>query len=246
MTVSEMSNLFDTYMHSQSMYEGFNNPEYLILDEYEKSVFLTRAQKELVLALYEGKYAGYDGFESSEELRRFLSPLVKEASLYPITTSNGLPLGIASTSKFFSLPEDLWFITYEAAVISSDDCFNGTSLDVVPTSQNEYHKVKRNPFRGANNRRVLRLDLADNVVELVSTKTISTYYLRYISQLSPIILVSLPQDLSIDGKREVTACQLPESLHDMIVQGAVSLAVSTKGLGANTGSKQQESNSKEQ
>jgi len=142
-----------------------------------------------------------------------------------------MPLGISSTSKFFTLPEDTWFITYEAAQVSSSDCHNGSILDVVPVTQDEYHKIKRNPFRGANGRRVLRLDLADNVVELVSIYQITQYYLRYVSRPAPIILTNLPDGTAIYNISKVTSCMLHEALHQSILERAVSLAIASRSIG---------------
>lgn len=139
-------------------------------------------------------------------------------------------MGMESTSKFFTLPEDLWFITYEAATVSSKDCHNGKVLDVISVTQDEYHRIKRNPFRGASGRRVLRLDLADSVIELVSKYTVTKYYIRYISQLSPIILVDLPDDLTIKGVSEETECKLHEAVHERILERAVQLAVASKSI----------------
>jgi len=76
-----------------------------------------------------------EGFENTEERRRYLSNLVREASLTPITTTNGNVLGMESNSKFFTLPEDLWFITYEAIKVSNTcnkDCAYTNFLEVVP------------------------------------------------------------------------------------------------------------------
>ena len=43
------------------------------LNEYEKSLYLTKAQEEYVLSLYNGKNPYGDSFEKTEELRRYLS-----------------------------------------------------------------------------------------------------------------------------------------------------------------------------
>lgn len=238
MELAEFSNQFDTQIASYNLRQMHGEQDNLAFDEYEKSVFLTKAQEELVLAYYTGKNSDGEGFEYTEEIRRYLANLIKEASLSPITTSNGMPLGISSSSKFFTLPEDLWFITYEAATVSSSDCHNGSTLDVIPITQDEYHKIKRNPFRGANGRRVLRLDLAEKIVELVSKYDISSYYLRYLSELTPIILVSLPDGMTIHGQSDKSPCVLHPALHQHILDLAVSLAISSKSIW-NKGSEKQ-------
>jgi len=230
MTLQDFSHGFDTYLNSYSQRQGFGAQDALALDEYEKSLFLTKAQEEIVLAFYTGRNPDGESFEQTEEVRRYMANLIREADLSPITASTGQPLGISSMSRFFTLPEELWFITYEAATVSSDDCHDGSVLDVVPVTQDEYHKIRRNPFRGANGRRVLRLDLADKVVELVSRYSVSSYYVRYLAELSPIILVDLPDGMAIRHESSAMDCILHEALHERILERAVQLAIASKGL----------------
>lgn len=54
------------------------------------------------------------------------------------------------------------------------------------------------------------------------------YKLRFIKRPQPIVLVELPNDLTIDGVREVTQCELNPILHMDIVNKAVELAIVTK------------------
>lgn len=230
MTIQDFSNGFDTQINSYNRRQGFGEQDALAFDEYEKSEFLTKAQEDIMLSLYTGKNTYRESFEKTEEIRRYLSNLIREASLAPIANSSGQILGISSSSKFFTLPKDLWFITYEAATVSSDDCHSGSTLDVVPVTQDEYHRIKRNPFRGANERRVLRLDLADKVVELVGKYEVSRYYVRYIKELSPIILIDLPDDMTIRGRNKAQGCVLHEALHGLILRTAVEMAIASKSI----------------
>lgn len=233
MTLQEFSNQFDTMLNSYAHKIGFGDQVSMAdvaLDEYEKSVWLTKAQEELVVSCYNGKNAFGDSFESTEELRRYLSNLVTEDSIDPITSSIGSPLGMDSKSKFFTLPDDLWFITYEDVTTSDGGCGNGGKMDVYPVTQDEYLKIKRNPFRGANNRRALRLDLADGVVEVVCKYNVTNYYIRYIRKPSPIILEDLPDNLTIEGSNCSTPCELHEALHQRILERAVRLALQSKGI----------------
>lgn len=238
MTISNFSNGFDTLLNSYASKtvpgDQASRAE-VHLDEYEKSFFLTKAQDEIVIELYSGKNAYGDSFENTEETRRYLSNLIAEDRLDPITTSSGMPLGVDSKSKFFTLPENLWFITYEAVILEADRCGNEHAyMDVVPVTQDEYHRVKRNPFRGPNNRRALRLDLSEGVIEIVCKYPVESYYVRYMRKARPIILTDLKgTDLSIDGVRgtqdNYNPCELHEALHQRILERAVTLALRSKG-----------------
>ena len=232
MQVNDFSSQFDVLLNSYAISARFgstDNPGTIELDEYEKSLLLTKSQEDLTIELYSGRNSMGTSFEETEEMRRYLSKLVKEAKLEPITTSNDKPLGIDSNSKFFTLPADLWFITYESVSISDGKCGNMNTMDVYPVTQDEYHKIKRNPFRGANNRRSLRLDLSDGVVEIVSKYTVTEYYLRYLRKLQPIVLVNLGNEQSIEGVSVISECELPEILHQRILDRAVQLALQSRG-----------------
>ena len=236
MTREEFSNGFDTLLNSYSMSAGFGEEisrQTIALDEYEKSLFLTQAEKDLVVSLYNGKNPYGESFESTEEMRRYLSNLVCESTLYPITNTQGTPLGATTTSKFFTLPSDLWFITLESVKVSDGKCKDKSVMKVYPTKQDEFQNIKDNPFRGANDRRALRLDLSEGNVEIVSKYTVTEYYVRYVKNVSPIILEDLPEGLTIDTLSKATDCILHEALHQKILESAVLLALRSKGYNIN-------------
>lgn len=231
MNSNEFSNQFDILVASYKRFKDFDNMEILDsieFDEYEKSLYLTKAQEEIVLSLYNGHHIFRDSFDETEELKRYLSELILEATIVP--TNNTGFIGIHKNSKFFALPNNLWFITYEAATISDAKCENMATIEVIPVTQDEYHRIKKNPFRGFNDRRALRLDLARNYVELVSDHTITSYYIRYIKKLKPIILVDLPDDVTIEGRNVITECEVHQSLHQRILELAVQMALQSKGI----------------
>ena len=229
MTNSELSNQFDI------LWNNIMSNQAPGLDEYEKSVFLTEAQRQIVLSYYGGKPNSVLSFEMTEEVRRYLGYLVKTVEL--TAESNPQEILLNSNSKVFILPNKLWFITYESAILSSDsdNCIDGREVLVEPVTQDTYYKVSNNPFRGANDRRALRLDIGDNKVELVSKYNIDKYLVRYIEKLDPIILVDLDGGLSIEGKTEATECKLNDALHYFILRQAVNLAKDawTESIGKN-------------
>ena len=66
MDVQELSNLFDTLLQPYITKDNFGEQNTLAFDEYEKSIFLTKAQEQIVLELYQE-------VEQSEEVRKYLS-----------------------------------------------------------------------------------------------------------------------------------------------------------------------------
>lgn len=196
MTTEEFSNEFDALLNSYSTTE--ETPNTIELDEYEKSVFLTKAQEDVVIDMYNGKNTFGDSFEKTEEVRRYLSSLIKT---YTTSVKETTYKGLSKHSVFFKLPDDLWFITYEAVDLKDDGlgCKSGEDVCVIPVTQDEYHRIRKNPFRGPNDRRALRLDPNEEVVEIVSKYNVTNYLVRYLSRPNPIILNDLPNDLSING-----------------------------------------------
>ena len=55
MTTEEFSNEFDVLLSTYSDIDGFGKLANISFNEYEKSVFLTRAQEELVNNFYSGR-----------------------------------------------------------------------------------------------------------------------------------------------------------------------------------------------
>ena len=230
MTLEEFSDRFDVMVNSYSVKSIAGD---LTFDEYEKSVFLSKAQDDMIISLYNGKNGYADSYESSEEIRRYLANLVVSTYKTPITNSNDIPLGVGSTSKFFTLPEDVWFIVYESVNVDNGKCGKNTTLRVYPVKHDEYQAIKDNPFRGANDRRALRLDLSEGNVEIVCKYNVTKYNIRYIKKVPPIILVDLTDGLSINEEMEMQGCVLHEALHERILDLAVRMALMSRGYNLN-------------
>lgn len=235
MTIKEFSDEFDTLINSYNLTNQFSTGQgVLSFDEYEKSVFLTKAQEDIIKELYSGKNQNSESFEKTEEVRRELNELVEtyittDQVSYPFITNN-------KESYCFKLPNDVWFIIMESAVLTDKNlnCKNGITVPIVPITHDEYSKIINNPFRGANDRRVLRLDINNNIVEIVSKYNVGHYFVRYLKKPSPIILVNLPEDLKIDGVNTITECTLNSVIHRKILERAIQIAISSKSITSNS------------
>lgn len=234
MTVSEFSDGFDVLVNSYRRIRSFDNQEAtdsIEFNEYEKSFYLTKAQEEFVRSLYNGRNPSGLSFEETEEQRRLLSNLIGEALLDKEDNPGIIGMRFAE-SAVFTLDPDLWFITYEEATVDAGNgkCGGNLSQEVVPVTQDEFHRIKKNPFRGINRRRALRLDLSDDRVEIVSKYPITKYYVRYMKKPTPIILVRLPNNLEIEGDRGPSECILNDKLHQDLLDLAVRIALRSKGI----------------
>lgn len=207
MTISELSAEFDI------LYNNITSNQAPGLSEYEKSVFLTQAQEAIIAELYNGNIK--DSFESSEALTRYLSSLVaqvKPDTLSPLTNS------LYKKSVEVTLNEDVMFIIYEQAKV------DGNIAIVVPTTHDTLYSIINNPFKGPNNRRVLRVSKGNNVELYYSGTSLTDYIYRYVKRPVPIILEDLTTD-TINGKDSATTTlDIPEVLHRTILLRAVQLA----------------------
>lgn len=222
MNVQELSNLFDTLLQPYITKDNFGKQNTLAFDEYEKSIFLTKAQEQIVLELYQE-------LEQSEEVRKYLSNLIKTDNYAPVGEQDKTLINNNFKSYKVEISNDILFMIYEQCTLSDENnCINNKIVSVVPTIHDDLDKVLKNPFKSPNSRKVIRLDF-DNKIELISKYNITNYKVRYLKKPNPIILVALEGNLSINnGDTKVSNGETNPILHERIVQKAVQLAVQSK------------------
>ena len=222
MNVQEFSNSFDTLLQPYIAKESFSEQNNLAFDEYEKSIFLTKAQEQIVLELYQE-------LEQSEEVRKYLSNLIKTDNYVPVGEQDETLINSNFKSYKVEISNDILFMIYEQCTLSDENnCINNKIVSVVPTIHDDLDKVLKNPFKSPNSRKVIRLDF-DNKIELISKFSISNYKVRYLKKPNPIILIALEDNLSINnGDTKVSNGETNPILHERIVQRAVQLAVQSK------------------
>lgn len=204
MTLEELSNEFDVIINS------YDNSQSLVFNEYEKSIYLTKAQEYIIKDLYRN-------YEGTEELNSYLKTLIKDKT-YPIEDSTNIEL---------DYPDNFLYILKEYANINTT-CKSNNIVDVLPITQDEYNEIVGNPFRGSKSK-VLRLE--ENKIKLITDLPIISYTMTYLSNPSPIILVDLPNGLTINNESEKsTTIETSESIHREILDKAVQLAIQSKTL----------------
>ena len=204
MTLEELSNEFDVIINS------YDNSQSLVFNEYEKSIYLTKAQEYIIKDLYRN-------YEGTEELNSYLKTLIKDKT-YTIEDSTNIEL---------DYPDNFLYILKEYANINTT-CKSNSRVDVLPITQDEYNEVVGNPFRGSKSK-VLRLE--ENKIKLITDLPIISYTMTYLSNPSPIILVDLPNGLTINNEsRKSTTIETSESIHREILDKAVQLAIQSKTL----------------
>lgn len=204
MTLEELSNEFDVIVNS------YDNSQSLVFNEYEKSIYLTKAQEYIIKELYRN-------YEGTEELNSYLKTLIKDKT-YTIEDSTNIEL---------DYPDNFLYILKEYANINTT-CKSNNRVDVLPITQDEYNEVVENPFRGSKSK-VLRLE--ENKIKLITDLPIISYTMTYLSNPSPIILIDLPNGLTINNEsKKSTTIETSESIHREILDKAVQLAIQSKTL----------------
>lgn len=151
----------------------------------------------------------------------------------------------------YEMPTDLLFVLNEQFRLGNK------AYVVVPINYKEYDRQMSKPFAQPLKKQAWRLfqgdpSSVDAVSEIILTDatlseedgalTDAQYFIRYIRRPNPIIVADLTNaGLDIDGKQEVSECELNPILHMDILNKAVELALTTRG----TRPTQQQSNNQQ-
>ena len=228
MTTQEFSSEFDI------LYNNIMSNAAPGLDEYEKSVFLTKAQEEILKNYFNPKGNKYqEGFDDNEKRQIDFSSLVTVITIPSYSDSQYIK--IDDRSLLFLMPNDMLFALNEVCEIKENNI--NRLVNVVPISFIEYSRLISKPYKRPLKNQCWRLISSssekDRVFELIlpfGSIVPGSYRIRYISRPAPIILVNLSTKypgLSINGITSVTECELDPSIHYEILQRAVELAKST-------------------
>lgn len=198
MTTSEFSNEFDVY------YNSITSNQAPGLDEYEKSVFLTKAQEELVTAYFNPrKNKTQEGFDDTEIRQMDFSNLIKVVHSKVGTGLKDPVFDHRKNSKSIALPDDLFILVNEEVSVIRNTLTE--FLQVLPISYDEYRRLMSKPYKRPLKFQAWRLinnSEGSNTSDIIvgPGDTIQSYKVRYVQRPSPIILepVSDP-GLSLGG-----------------------------------------------
>ena len=139
MTTEEFSNQFDV------LYNNIMSNQAPGLDEYEKSVFLTKAQDEVVKAYFNPKgNKFFEGFDGNEKRQIDFSMLMKTVQGQTIAGAF-TPLSGVSNAGYYRIPDDVLLYINEAVTVTRDG--STTRLNIVPIDYTEFNRIMAKPFR---------------------------------------------------------------------------------------------------
>lgn len=224
MTTQEFSNEFDV------LYNNIMSNQAPGLDEYEKSVFLTKAQSEILKNYFNPKGNKYqEGFDDSEKRQIDFSTLIK--TVKPVTYVGSSYIKFDDRSQLFQMPSDILFVLNETALNTVDGV--NRLINIVPINFDEYSRIMSKPYKQPLKNQGWRLFQSTGGVDFISEiivktgSTLTDYKVRYVRRPKPIILTNLADtysNVSIEGLTTVTDCELDPILHPEILQRAVELA----------------------
>ena len=234
MTLTEFSLEFDL------LYNNITSNLSPGLNEYEKSVFLTKAQEEVVKNHFSIKSnVKQEGFNNSIKRDTDFSTLLKTISLNNGIIQDPNPINtISDRIKRFTFESDYLYIINEICEIQKLDN-NGEVIDklttaVVPLHYLEYARLVNGPYSEPNLYTTWRL-ISDEILTNTTTFDLvirygwsfKNYIIRYVKKPRPIILINLNEidsNLTINNINTASECELNTILHTEILNRAVELA----------------------
>lgn len=165
MTTQEFSNEFDV------LYNNIMSNQAPGLDEYEKSIFLTKAQEELVRDYFNSRNVkNAQGFDDNQKRQYDFSTLLSSITLpdfidtYRALSAHGLVIYntiFDSRAKIYLAPSDLFLVINESIEDSAKRRYS-----VLPISYDEYNRLMLKPYGFPLKRQAWRI-ISDRTSSLV-------------------------------------------------------------------------------
>lgn len=249
MTNEDFSNRFDTLISAYKHTPEFGNQASLAdvsFDEYEKSLFLTQAQDQIVKSYFMSNVdTTGGGFDGSARRQVDFSSLITVDKEDPVNiTTEQSERTFDDRGILFSLPMEngitkVLFILNEKLLVTNSITGTTKSYVIVPINYREYDRemskayaqpLKKQAWRLFNNN-ATGFDVQSEIIPnyYIAHPNEGTnsykYYIRYVKRPQPIVLTDLPDNLEINGVSSETQCQLNPILHEDILQQAVTIAL---------------------
>lgn len=235
MTTQEFSNSIDTLLNSYSIPAEFGDTSSkydIVLDEYEKSMFLTQAQDIIVKTYFDGTVTGL-GADDSIRRQIDFSNLI---TVYKTSTTKD-PDSYDDRAVIANLPSNLLFMLNEKLTVTSGGL---SKLYVVkPISYEEFDRNMAKAYAQPLKKQCWRLFEDGNTTGLkaeiipidgvLAAGDSAEYKIRYIRRPKPIIVADLSATgLDIDGENGISECELHPVIHSDILMKAIELILSTR------------------
>lgn len=227
MTSKEFSSQFDI------LYDNITSGKAPGLNDYEKSVFLTKAQDQLIKNYFTplgNKYQ--EGHSDSHKRTIDFSNITKSKNAITGTIGTGTTY---RDTMIYERPADI--LIPRGFVLRND---SNKELQVVSVSEEELTRLFSKPYKQPYKGQAYKLEesTSDKVYQIIVGQAHINagfkLYVRYVKVPNPIILMDieafeyemgLEEDtLSINGTRTISECELDPATHNEILDRAVNIA----------------------
>lgn len=181
----------------------------LVLDEYKKSLLMTRAQERFVTQVL-------GAYEYTDAMRHILGPLIVTETVITFPSPD-----LSNPNMYPIAPvEGVKAIVYE---------YLNENIMLIPLDWNDIHKTRPNPFRKPYSKLAYRITGKDKFT-IFTTENPTKYVYVYCREPKPIVLESfVGTTLSVNGSTITQTSELPYDSILSVIDMAVQLAMQEAG-----------------
>jgi len=226
MTYTELSDAMDVL---SNRYAQNKNVSLIIFDEYEKSLYLTKAANDIVKEMM-------PFYDRNEKVKKQLLSITKSAQISTIYNAD-VTKRLRKDSIVYELPSDVLYVVAE----SIRDTNNAILRRIKPLKDDEAYYSFDNPFRASTRGYAWRDSITfedggitkkySEIITDVLAATNPRYYLKYICKIPPFIVTDSLEEASVDGvstNTDLTAVAPLDMLHEKILDRAITIGYMSK------------------
>lgn len=230
MTTSEFSKEFDIRFNFVNSNLAFS------VNDYEKSVYLTRAQEEIL-----SNYFSPRGNKMQEGIDDSAKRDIDFSSIIQVMEATSVKAGVvpfADNGLVFEIADNVLYLLnekFEYNIITSPTA-SSKKTSIFPLKWEEYQRILTKAYKSPPKRQTWRMIRSNDttggngngrlVVELIPksdlTGTAYKYTARYIKKPQPIVVASI-SPLTVNGISTISECILPTEIHDEILNRAIEI-----------------------
>lgn len=225
MTYRELSDMMDVLSNRFALGK---NTGVVPFDEYEKSVFLTKAANEIVKEMM-------PFYDRNEKIKKQLLPITRIFEVGTLQSTTTVPLSsrYKDGTLVYEIPSDIMYVVSESLKGST-----GAILKrIKPLKDDEAYYTLESPFRVTTRSYAYRVGLSmsesnivkeySEIITNVSSSPVPKYHMKYLTVIPPFIVTENLEDATISGLGSLPAgislddeAPLP-MLHEKILDKAI-------------------------
>lgn len=225
MTYRELSDQMDVLSNRFALGK---NTSVVPFDEYEKSIFLTKAANEIVKELM-------PFYDRNEKIKKQLLSITRIFEVGALQNTTNVPLSqrYKEDTLVYEIPSDISYVVSESLKSST-----GAILKrIKPLKDDEAYYTMESPFRSTTRPYAFRVGLSIEAADItkeyaeiitnVSSSPVPKYHMKYLTVIPPFIVTEDLEDATVNGLSSLPAGitindEAPLSmLHEKILDRAI-------------------------